>query len=182
MAGGGLVAVGEIGIGNTTVAAALAVALLGLDVDTAVGLGSGADSAMLARKRDVVRAAVDRWRTAGGDTGPCGILAVLGGPEFAVLTGVVLGAAAAGAAIVLDGLATGVCALLAVRGEPAVAAHLVAGQRSRERAHAAVLTELGCEPLLDLRFRAGEGAGAALATGLLLDGLAVRRTTAEVTY
>jgi nicotinate-nucleotide--dimethylbenzimidazole phosphoribosyltransferase len=177
----GLVALGEIGVGNTTVAACLAAALLGLDADAAVGLGAGADSAMLARKRDVVAAALARWRTSGAD-GPTAILSHLGGPEFAVLTGVVLGAAAAGAPVVLDGLATGVAALLAIGLVPAASAHLVAGQRSRERVHAAVLTELGCEPLLDLRIRAGEGAGAAFASGLLLAALDVRRTAARVTY
>jgi len=61
-------------------------------------------------------------------------------------------------------------------------ASLVAGQRSRERGHPAVLTELGCEPLLDLRIRAGEGAGACLAAGLLLQALRVRRDTARVAY
>jgi nicotinate-nucleotide--dimethylbenzimidazole phosphoribosyltransferase len=66
-----------------------------------------------------------------------------------------------------------------VRLEPAVAAHLVAGQRSRERAHADVLGQLGLEPLLDLRIRAGEGAGACLAAGLLLSGLQIRQATAR---
>ena len=103
----------------------------------------------------------------------------LGGGELAVLTGVVLGAVEAGAPVVLDGLATSVCALAAVRMEPAVAAHLVAGQRSRERAHALVLTELGLEPLLDLRLRAGEGVGAALAAGLLQTALRLRREVAR---
>jgi nicotinate-nucleotide--dimethylbenzimidazole phosphoribosyltransferase len=60
-----------------------------------------------------------------------------------------------------------------------VQASLVAGQRSRERGHELVLQQLGCEPLLDLRLRAGEGAGAALASGLLLDGLRIRRETAR---
>ncbi len=177
----GLVALGEIGIGNTTVGACLAVALLGLDVVDTVGLGSGADSAILTRKRDVVTAAVTRWRT-DGDRDPVGVLAALGGPEFALLTGVTLGAAAAGTAIVLDGLATGLAALVAVRMEPAVAAHLIAGQRSRERAHGAVLTELGLEPLLDLRIRSGEGVGACLGAALLLSALEIRRTTARVNY
>ena len=63
--------------------------------------------------------------------------------------------------------------------EPAVAAHLVAGQRSRERAHAAVLARLGLEPLLDLRLRAGEGVGAVLGAQLLLTGLEVRARTAQ---
>ena len=81
--------------------------------------------------------------------------------------------------VVLDGLATAVAALLAVQAEPGAAAHLVAGQRSRERASQAVLQRLGLEPLLDLRLRAGEGVGAALAAQLLLSGLLLRRATAR---
>ncbi|MEX5721150.1 nicotinate-nucleotide--dimethylbenzimidazole phosphoribosyltransferase, partial [Geodermatophilus maliterrae] len=102
------------------------------------------------------------------------------GPELTVLAGVVLGAAEAGTAVVLDGFAVSVAALAAVLLEPGAQAGLVAGQRSRERGHDLVLQALGLEPLLDLRLRAGEGAGAALAAGLLLDGLRVRRTTARV--
>ncbi len=180
----GLVAVGEIGIGNTTVAACLAAALTGIDAAEAVGLGAGADRAMLHRKRDVVEMAVRRWRSAGdsGAANPIRTLAMLGGPEIAVLTGVVLGATEVGTVTVLDGLATSVAAFLALKIEPAVADHLIAGQRSRERAHGRVLTDLGCEPLLDLRIRSGEGVGAALATGLLLQTLAMRRRTARVAY
>ena len=180
----GLVALGEVGIGNTTVAACLAAALTGIDAAEAVGLGAGADRAMLNRKRDIVELAVGRWRsTRVSDADePIRTLAMLGGPEIAVLTGVVLGATEVGTVTVLDGLATSVAALLAVKIEPAVADHLVAGQRSRERAHGRVLTDLGCEPLLDLRIRSGEGVGAALATGLLLQTLAMRRRTARVAY
>jgi nicotinate-nucleotide--dimethylbenzimidazole phosphoribosyltransferase len=177
LAGFGPVALGEVGIGNTTVAAALAACLLEVPADKVVGRGSSADSAMVERKVDVVTRAVAR-------VGPCGTedaLRRLGGGEFAVLTGVVLGAASAGGVVVLDGLATSVCALAATRLEPAVAAHLVAGQRSRERAHALVLRELGLEPLLDLRVRAGEGVGAALATGLLRDALVLRAGVARTT-
>ena len=93
-----------------------------------------------------------------------------------------LGAAGAGAAVVLDGLATSLAGLVAVRLEPAVAAHLIAGQRSRERAHHDVLTELGLEPLLDLRIRSGEGVGACLGAQALLAALEVRRTAARVAY
>jgi len=163
-----LVALGEVGIGNTTVAAALAVALLGLPVEEAVGLGAGSDSAILDRKRQAVATAVRR--AAAHDP-----VAALGGPEFCVLAGAVLGAAESNAVVVLDGLATSVAALIAVGRDPGVAAYLVAGQRSRERAHEAVLEHLGLEPLLDLRLRAGEGVGAALASGLLLAGLRTRR-------
>ncbi len=176
-AAGGLVALGEVGVGNTTVAAALAAGLLGLPPEQAVGLGAGADSAMVEVKADVVRGALRRWERTGSTDDRTERLAVLGGPEIAVLTGVVLGAARAGALVVLDGLATSVAALLAVDDEPGVGASLVAGQRSRERAHDAVLRRLGLEPLLDLRLRAGEGVGAALAAQLLLSGLQLRRAT-----
>jgi nicotinate-nucleotide--dimethylbenzimidazole phosphoribosyltransferase len=131
---------------------------------------------MLERKREVVRAAVQR---AGTGSDPVRALASVGGPVAAYQTGVVLGAAEAGAVVVLDGLLTSIAALCAVLLEPAVDQHLVAGQRSRERAHAAVLRRLGLEPLLDLRLRAGEGAGACLAAGLLLSGLRVRREAAR---
>jgi nicotinate-nucleotide--dimethylbenzimidazole phosphoribosyltransferase len=177
----GLVALGEVGVGNTTVAAAVAAVVLELDADTVVGLGSGADSAMVARKVAVVDAATRRWaerRPLGPASDPWEVMAAVGGPELAVLAGVCLGAAEAGAVVVLDGLATSVAALTAVMAEPAVAAHLVAGQRSRERAHGPVLDALGLEPLLDLRLRAGEGAGACLAAGLLAGAVEIRRRTA----
>jgi nicotinate-nucleotide--dimethylbenzimidazole phosphoribosyltransferase len=181
-AAAGLVALGEVGVGNTTVTAALACALLDVDPGDAVGLGAGADAAVLARKREVVTAAVTRARRGSPALGrdPVVALAELGGPELAVLAGVVLGAAEAGGTVVLDGYATSVAALVAVRLEPGIQPALVAGQRSRERGHELVLQELGREPLLDLRLRAGEGVGAALASGLLLAGLALRRETARV--
>ena len=184
LAARGLVALGEVGVANTTVAAALACALLDADPATVVGLGAGADTAMLDRKRAVVAAALRRARAVHGTawSDSLVVLAAVGGPEFAVLTGVVLGAAAVRAVVVLDGLATCLAGLLAVRIEPAAAACLVAGQRSRERGHEAVLTQLGCEPLLDLRIRAGEGVGGCLASTILRQGLATRAATARVTY
>lgn len=184
LAADGLVCLGEVAVGNTTVAAALSGALLGLGATDVVGLGVGADAAMLERKRTVVDAATERARARHGDDldEPSVLLSALGGPEFAMLTGVVLGAASAGAVLVLDGLATSVAALLAVRTQPGVQAHLVAGQRSRERAHGLVLTELGLEPLLELRLRSGEGVGACLGAQLLLAGLRMRRTAGRVTH
>ncbi|GAB3579833.1 5,6-dimethylbenzimidazole synthase [Calidifontibacter terrae] len=173
LAGDGLLILGEVGVGNTTVAAALAAALLGLSPAEAVGLGSGADAAMVERKVEVVAAAIERV----GDRDVRDLLAALGGPEIVLLAGVVLGAAEAGQPVVLDGLATSVAALVAVRLEPASQAYLIAGQRSREEAHGALLRELGVEPLLDLRLRAGEGIGGCLAASLLLQGLRARRAT-----
>ena len=175
-AASGLVCLGEVGVGNTTVAAALACALLDLEPQDAVGLGSGSDADMVARKRDVVAAALARTK---GEGDPLRLLAAVGGPEIALLTGVTLGAASAGAPVVLDGLAGSLPGLLASRLEPSVQGYLLAGQVSRERAHALVLRELGLEPLLSLRLRAGEGVGACLAASMVLQGLAVRRIAAR---
>ncbi len=181
-AAAGLLCLGEVAVGNTTVAAALAAVLLGLPAEQVVGLGVGADAGMLRRKRDVVEAARARVSARHGDqlSEPATLLSAVGGPEFAMLAGVVLGGADAGVPVVLDGCATSVAALIAVRMEPGAQAYLIAGQRSRELAHRSVLTELGLEPLLELRLRAGEGVGACLAAQLLLTGLAVRRTAGRV--
>jgi nicotinate-nucleotide--dimethylbenzimidazole phosphoribosyltransferase len=179
----GLVCLGEVGIGNTTVAAALTSVLLDLAPADAVGLGAGSDTDMVRRKQDVVARAVTRARTAHGDRlrDPWVLAASLGGPEITLLAGVVLGAARRRVPVVLDGYVTSVAAALAVRAEPAAQGMLVAGQVSNERAHEAVLLDLGLEPLLRLRLRAGEGVGACLAAQLLLTALRARRETARVT-
>lgn len=173
----GLLALGEVGIGNTTVAAALAAVVLDLAPDAVVGLGAGADTPMVRRKTEVVAATLARLEHTrrGEPLSPEEALACAGGPEFCVLAGAVLGAASVGCVSVLDGLATSVAALLAVRMEPGASAYLVAGQRSRERGHDLVLDHLGLEPLLDLRLRAGEGVGAALAASMVISGLTLRR-------
>ncbi len=162
-------------------AAALVGCQLGLAVDDAVGLGAGGDSATLARKRDAVGAALARAFSAHPDLDdPVVMLAALGGPEIAYLTGVTLGAAEAGSLVVVDGLVTATAAVAAVELEPAVAAHLVAGQESRERAHRLVNAHLGLEPLLSLRLRAGEGVGALLAVQLLQTAAAIRQQSGRV--
>jgi nicotinate-nucleotide--dimethylbenzimidazole phosphoribosyltransferase len=182
LASHGLICLGEVGIGNTTVAAALSCALLGLTPDAVVGLGAGADAAMLRRKLEVVTRAVARAHAVHGDrlADPRVVLAALGGPEVALLTGVTLAAAEHRVPVVLDGLVTSIAALLAVRLEPAVQSTLIAGQRSREQAHEAILTELGLEPLLQLRLRAGEGIGACLAAQILLTAMRTRQLTVHV--
>ncbi len=185
-AGCGMIALGEIGVGNTTVAAALAAALLGADPSALVGLGAGSDSAIVGAKSRAVTAALERVRrgapprrASAGGLDPRYALAALGGGEIAVLAGVVLGGAAAGSVLVVDGMATGVAALAALEMEPAVGSHLVAGQRSREAGHAAVLAALGLEPLLDLRLRAGEGVGAVLAAQMIDAAVSIRLTAAR---
>jgi nicotinate-nucleotide--dimethylbenzimidazole phosphoribosyltransferase len=160
-----VIVLGEIGIGNTTVASALLAGLTGLPAEAVCGRGTGLDMEGLLHKRATVAAALRANAPDRADPLEC--LRRLGGHEFAALVGAMLAAAAARRLILLDGFATGVAALVACRLRPAVRDYLVAGHRSSEPAHDHVLTELGLEPLLDLRLRLGEGSGAALALPLV---------------
>lgn len=154
---------GEIGIGNTTTAACLAAVLGVAEPERLVGRGAGADSAALQRKRAVVEAVRARGRaTSGRDALRCA-----GGLELAALAGAVEAAARRRLPVLLDGFATTVAALCAVRDDPLAGEVLLAGHRSAEPAHELVLTELGLEPVLDLRLRLGEGSGALLALPVL---------------
>lgn len=157
--------VGEIGIGNTTAAAALASALTGSPPRETCGRGTGIDAQMLARKRALVATALAANEPSASEPLEC--LRRVGGLELAALAGALLGSAAARTPVLLDGFATGVVALAACRAEPALRDYLIAGHRSAEPAHARVLVELGLEPLLDLRLRLGEASGAALALPLV---------------
>jgi nicotinate-nucleotide--dimethylbenzimidazole phosphoribosyltransferase len=163
--GAGVVGLGEMGIGNTTVAAAVTCALLACDPAAACGPGTGLDEKGLARKIAVVRRmlAVNAPRS----EDPLGALAAVGGFELAVLAGVALGAAAERTVVLLDGFISSVAALVAARLAPPLVDYLVASHRSPEPGHAIVLDELGLAPLLDLELRLGEGSGAALALPLL---------------
>jgi nicotinate-nucleotide--dimethylbenzimidazole phosphoribosyltransferase len=167
----GIVALGEMGIANSTVAAALAAALLGVDAERVCGRGTGIDDAGLARKVAVVRRALEVNRADEDD--PSALLAALGGSELAFLCGVALGAAARNMVVVLDGFISSVAALVAARIEPVAAEAMIAAHLSPEPGHRLVLEELGLEPLLDLGLRLGEGSGAALCLPLLDAALAV---------
>jgi nicotinate-nucleotide--dimethylbenzimidazole phosphoribosyltransferase len=157
--------VGEIGIGNTTVAAALLAALTGLPPEAVCGRGTGLDAQGVENKRRMVASALARGATDPDD--PLGCLREVGGLELAGLVGAILAGAAARRAVLLDGFATGVAALVACRLVPAVRDYLIAGHRSAEPAHDRVLRELGLEPLLDLRLRLGEASGAGLSVPLI---------------
>jgi nicotinate-nucleotide--dimethylbenzimidazole phosphoribosyltransferase len=169
--GYGIVATGDMGIGNTTAAAALCAALLPAEPESVCGRGTGVDDEGLRRKVETVRLALAANEPDAAD--PVGALAGVGGYELAVLAGVCLGGAAAGAVVLLDGFVTGAAALVAVRLSPDVAGRLVASHRSPEPGHALVLAELGLRPLLDLGLRLGEGSGAALALPLASAALAL---------
>jgi nicotinate-nucleotide--dimethylbenzimidazole phosphoribosyltransferase len=157
-------AIGEIGIGNTTTAAALTCALTGAPPAHAVGRGTGLDTAGVERKRATIAAALSRH---GDRLGPREALAAVGGLELAALTGAILEAAVRRLPVILDGYAVAAAALAAVRLQPTAGEALFASHRSAEPGHALVLAELGLEPLLDLRLRLGEASGALLALPLI---------------
>lgn len=161
---------GEIGIGNTTAAAAVCAALLDAPAADLVGAGSGASGALLDNKRRVVEDALARLRGRVDLREPRAALAVLrrvGGREIAALFGAMAEALARRTIVLIDGFVVTAAALALARLAPAARAGMVFGHRSHERGHARVLAELDAQPLLDLELRLGEGSGALLAFPLL---------------
>ncbi len=156
---------GDMGIANTTAAAALICAFTGADPAVATGRGTGIDDATLARKTAVVARALARHRPDPAD--PVAVLSAFGGLEHAALAGLVLGAAAHRVPVLLDGISAGAAALAAVAVAPDAAGYCLAGHRSAEPGHTLALAGLGLEPLLDLGMRLGEGTGALLALPVL---------------
>ncbi len=156
---------GEMGIGNTTAAAAIYHALYGGEAEDWVGRGTGADDEGLKRKADAVRRAVALHREHLSD--PLEALARLGGREIAAMAGAILAARTQRTPVVLDGFV--VCSAAAVLHaiDPSALDHCLAGHVSQERAHREALKRLGKAPLLDLGMRLGEGSGAGVAIGVL---------------
>lgn len=169
--GVGVVALGEMGIANTTAAAAVAAALLSRAPAEVSGRGTGLDDDGLARKIDVVARALAANRVDAAD--PIGVVAALGGFELAVLCGLVLGSAAERMVVLVDGFITATAALVAARLSPRAVDTMVAAHLSPEPGHGIVLEALGLMPLLDLGLRLGEGSGAALALPILDAALAL---------
>ena len=167
----GLVALGEMGIGNSTAAAAVAAALLECGPEATCGRGTGLDDAGLAHKLAVVEAGLRLHHPDPAD--PVGVLAAVGGFELAVLAGLALGVASHEVPVVIDGFISSTSALAAARLAPALPARLVASHRSPEPGHTLVLDALGLEPILDLGMRLGEGSGAALCLPLIRSSLAI---------
>ncbi|MGC4853830.1 nicotinate-nucleotide--dimethylbenzimidazole phosphoribosyltransferase [Micromonospora sp. DT4] len=160
-AGAGILLTGDMGIGNTTPAAALIAAFTGVDPLDSTGRGTGVDDPTYARKVAVVRAALARHTPDPAD--PLGVLAAVGGLEHAALAGLILAAAARRTPVLLDGVIAVSAALAAAAFAPDAVAAMVAGHRSAEPGATVALRHLGLDPLIDLGLRLGEGTGALLA-------------------
>jgi len=169
--------VGEVGIGNTTSAAALVSALTELDPRDVVGRGAGLTDDGLARKTEVVREALRRVSS----RDPIHLLSEVGGLELAAMAGFMVGAARARRLVVLDGFLACASALVAREMDPSVGSYLVASHRSTEKGADAALAALGLEPLMTLGLGVGEGTGAALGLSLLRSALAVEREVDTLT-
>ena len=151
---------GDMGIGNTTAAAAVIAALTGRAASDVTGRGTGIDDEMLAKKVAVISRALARLpERAGGRA----VLREVGGLEIAALAGFVVGGAAARVPVLVDGVIAGAALLAAVDVAPLALPYVIAGHRSTEPGASAVLAHLALEPVLDLGMRLGEGSGACLA-------------------
>lgn len=164
-AGCNLVAFGEMGIGNTSAAAAIMAAIMQLDVIDCVGRGTGINSETLERKLMLIELALLLHQSA--LTGPKSVLACLGGFEIVQMTGAMLAAAERKMLVVVDGFIATAAALVAVQIAPNVRDYLIFAHQSDEQGHQRMLEFLQAKPLLSLGLRLGEGTGAALALPLI---------------
>ncbi|MCG9697602.1 nicotinate-nucleotide--dimethylbenzimidazole phosphoribosyltransferase [Shewanella sp. Isolate11] len=160
-AGCNLIACGEMGIGNTSSAAAIMAAILKRDLDDCVGLGTGIDKETFARKKQLIAQALSLHQTQLDK--PITVLAALGGFEIVQMTGAMLAAAERKMLILVDGFIATAAALVAVNIAPAARDYMIFAHESGERGHQLLLEHLQAKPLLKLGMRLGEGTGAALA-------------------
>jgi nicotinate-nucleotide--dimethylbenzimidazole phosphoribosyltransferase len=160
-----VLALGEMGIANTTSAAALCLALFGGSTEDWTGPGTGVAGAVLDRKREIVAAAVERHRDAAGD--PLGLLSRLGGHELAAIAGAVLAARMGRVPVVLDGFTATAAAAVLFRIDPHALDHCLVAHVSAEPGHKRLLDTIGKQALFDFGMRLGEASGATLAIGVL---------------
>lgn len=166
-AGQNLVAIGEMGIGNTTAASAITAALTGVSADRVTGTGTGINDAVRMHKAAVVNRALERHFEKIPHADPIAILRNVGGLEIAAMTGMVVGLASHRIAALCDGFISTAAAALAVALQPNIKDYLIAGHQSVEPGHRLLLDYLGIEPLLSLNMRLGEGTGAVLAMSIV---------------
>ncbi|WP_456430847.1 nicotinate-nucleotide--dimethylbenzimidazole phosphoribosyltransferase [Thermosulfuriphilus sp.] len=171
-----LLGTGEMGIANTTPASAITAVICSEAPETVTGRGTGIDQPAWRKKVEVIRAGIALNRP--DPTDPIDVLAKVGGFEIGGICGFVLGAAALGCPVVIDGFISSAGALLAYEMAPTVAQYLYAGHCSVEQGHRIQLTRMGLTPILDLNLRLGEGTGAALAMGLIEAGVKIYREMA----
>ena len=171
--GSDLLCLGEMGIGNTTVAAALCHGLYGGTAEEWVGAGTGASGEVLDRKIAAVRAAVAFHKDHLSD--PLEVLRRLGGREIAAIAGAIIAARHEKVPVVLDGYVVTAAAAVLHAMNPSALDHCLAGHVSAEKAHRQLLDRLGLVPLLDLGMRLGEGSGAALSIGVVKAAVACHR-------
>ena len=169
--GSTLIGIGEMGIANSTSAAALLSAITGVDAAAIAGRGTGLDEAGLRHKVEVIRAAQERHRASLSDGQQ--LLAALGGFEIAAMAGACIGAAARRVPIVVDGFIATAAAATADRIFPGLSMRMFFSHRSAEGGHGIALEHLGARPLLDLDLRLGEGTGAAMAIAIIHAALAM---------
>lgn len=160
-----LLCIGEMGIGNTTIAAALCHGLFGGKAEDWVGPGTGVDSEGIKRKADAVRRAVDLHKDHLSD--PLEVLRRLGGRELSAMAGAILAARMERIPVLIDGYVASAAAAVLFAADATALDHCMAAHCSAEPAHKALLKKLGKVPLLDLGMRLGEGSGAAMAAGLV---------------
>jgi nicotinate-nucleotide--dimethylbenzimidazole phosphoribosyltransferase len=160
-----VLALGEMGIANTTSAAALCMALFGGSADQWTGPGTGVAGAALRRKREVVAAAVERHKQAAAD--PLDLLRRLGGNELAAIAGAVLAARMGRVPVLLDGFTCTAAAAVLYAVNPQALDHCVVAHVSAEPGHRSLLEQIGKPPLFDFGMRLGEGSGATLAIAIL---------------
>ena len=165
-----LVCLGEMGIGNTTPAAAISAALFGGGAEKWTGRGTGVDDAGLKRKVVAIEAGLDRHAAVLAD--PLKAAAALGGRELAAIFGATLAARHRNVPVLLDGFVCTAAAAPLAKLHPAGLAHTIAAHVSAEAGHRGLLQALGLTPLLDLGMRLGEGSGACLAVNLVRSALA----------
>lgn len=158
-----ILALGEIGIGNTSAAALVAHCVTGLPLDTLVGAGAGAPPGGLRHKRDVLKRAHERAPVTGG----IDAMREFGGFEMVMLMGAMVGGARLGQITLVDGFIATAAACAAVAIQPAIRDYLLFAHLSPEAGHSALLAWLDAKPLLELGMRLGEGTGAALAIPLI---------------
>jgi len=175
-AGTDIVAIGEMGIGNTTSAALLMHRLAPAPLADCVGAGAGLDAAGIARKLAVAEQAASRSDAAS----PLDVLAEFGGYEIAMMAGAVLGSAERRRPVIIDGFIATAAALIAVRLQPATLGYCVFSHRSAERGHTLLLEALDARPYLDLGLRLGEGTGAVMAVPLLRAAAAILTDMADL--